>query len=259
VSDGLVRRITNLLRLARDQEGTNEGKNALRMAKLLMAKHGILVELEDRDTSDEKAAMIVVEPEPVPWPEYLGTTLATVYRCEYTPRWTGVAWQFWIYSNEPERVSTCRDHFDFVARQVATRTDVLAERLLYMRSRDPTRYENKLNSYAEGLVYQLATKLLRNVGWDGLPPFMADGFDKEAYRAKTKDPLDPEPETEDTGEPGLKRYRYVAPADPPFDEEPNAAPPPNRVLDTDPEMFARGRRESGYLTLIPARLADAFR
>ena len=224
-----------------------------------MQQHGVRVELEEREVAEAKSAQLTVEPEPVPWKEYLGETMAAVYRCECAPRWTGVAWQLWIYAAEPERVATCLDHYEYLGEQVRHRADTLSTRLLHLRHTDEERYENMLNSYAEGLVYDASKRLLAQLGWRGEVPFMAHGFDEEEFNNTARDPLNPDDDLEDTGEPGLKRYRYQAPADPPFDDEPNANPPPNKVLETDPALFARGRRDSRYLSLIPSRLADAFR
>lgn len=252
--DHHVQRIVKLLRLARDQEGTPEGKTAAKQAVLLQKRHGIQVELEDIEEAMEKSAQLVVEPEPVAWKEYLGETLATIYRCECDPRWTGVSWQLWVHSDEAERVATCLDHFTYLHDQVRNRSRRIRVRQAHLPK--PTQ-ENKEQSYAEGLVYEASRALLRRLGWHGEVPFIAEGFDPDEFLAKSRDPLEP-PEEHDTGEPGLRRYRYQAPHDPVVEDD-ATRPPPNEVVDTDVSMFARGRSDVRYLRLIPGRLEDVFR
>lgn len=254
--DPQVQRIVKLLRLARDQPDQPEGKTAAKLAGLLQKKLGIEVELEDEDEAQEKSAMLVVESEPIAWEEFLGTTMATVYRCDHAPRWTGASWQFWIYSEDADRVAICQDHFKYLHEQIYFRSRRLATRQL---GRSLIERENMAQSYAEGLVVEASIRILARLGWHDAPPFVESGFDLEKYSAEARDPL--EPTVEDNGEPGLRRYRYrAAPHEETLaDEVHNAPPPPQRPMDTDLSVFARGRHDVGYLRLIPGRLEDAFR
>lgn len=253
-----VDRITKLLRLARDQEGTPQGSTARKIAEKLMRRHGIEVELEDREEEEAKLALLSVDPLPVEWKEYLGHALTVIYRCEYASRWTGAAWNLHAYANEADRVATCLDHFRFIHDQVAAKARSLERMLARGRIKTEQERENIVASYAEGLIYAVAESLIRKVGWLGQLPFVEGPFDLEKFNAVTLDPLAVD-EPEDTGEPGLRRFRYSAPADPPFPDDGNVQPPPMRSMDPELGWFDRGVHDSRYLSAIPTRLLDAFR
>lgn len=248
-----IDRITRLLRLARDQEGTPEGRTAGNIAQVLMKRAGIVVELEERE--EATTAMLAVEPLPVPWKEFLACSIAAAYRCQFFPRWNGMCWQIWIAS-EPERVASCQDHYNFLSRQVVNRITMIEASLGYLRRSHPIRYETLVKSYSEGLVYECAKQLLALLGWAGPLPF--EQFDQDKFEEDAQDPLSHDSdEDQDHTEPGLMIYRYRAPADAFPDEELVEAP--SSGLGYDSATFARGRSEQRHLTLVPARLSDAWR
>jgi hypothetical protein len=260
----LIRRITKLLRLARDQPGTPEGRTAENLANLLMRKHELEVELEDHDVEESMSALLTTQPAPVRWMEYLAMTLAAAYRCSDAPHWTGLAWQLWIYSDDPLRVSSCQEHYRHLAEQLLNRVEVMrtTDRLLYLLHMSKDRYDVLLSSYAQGVVYELSRRLLERLGWSDEPPFMEDGFDMERFCCEAWDPLELEcPEVDDGfQEPGLRRLRHrIVPVSIPLAEghEDVPVPPPESTV-MDFAMFAQGRRDGRYIHLIPSRLVDAF-
>jgi hypothetical protein len=258
-SQAIVDRITKLLRLARDQEGTPEGKTASSLAKLLMQRAGIVVELMDAEDEESKWSLLTTDVFPVPWKEYLGVTMAAAYRCECLPKGTPVAWQLWAFSEENDRLSSCRDHYGYVRNQVENRVAMMAARMrLYSLPDDSTETRSMIDSYASGLVFSFSKRLLACLGWEGTPPF-AEDFDMEDFLDKAKDPLFNEDENEEEVDqgPGLVPYRHRSPADHVFDES-HQETPPDDVLQFDPNMFAQGQQHAQYLSLVPSRLADAF-
>lgn len=258
-NQAIIDRITKLLRLARDQEGTPEGKTASSLAKLLMQRAGIVVELMDAEDEESKWSLLTTDVFPVPWKEYLGVTMAAAYRCECLPRATPVAWQLWAFSEESDRLSSCRDHYGYVSNQVQNRVAMMASRMRF-HPRDDVSKETRsmIDSYASGLVFSFSQRLLACLGWEGDPPF-AEDFDMDDFLKKAKDPLSSDDgcdEEIDQG-PGLVPYRHRSPADHVFDET-HREPPPDDVLQFDPNMFAQGQQHAQYLSLVPSRLADVF-
>ena len=82
--DDLVDKITKLLRLAKDQQGTPEGDTVLAIAKRMMADANIVVELDDRYerviSSDETVVVVIATyPRIESWRQHLVTLIQVIY------------------------------------------------------------------------------------------------------------------------------------------------------------------------------------
>lgn len=254
----IVSRITKLLRIAHTHKNEPLGTTSQAIAETLMRKHGIRVELEDEKVWNSRSHLLFAARAPNAWREWLGETLAAVYRCDLTTCVQGGRWQLWIYSHSADRVTACRNHFEFLEAQIQANTNSQEQALIgwsgvFVVGEKPRNKTKAESSYGMGLTRTSMAALLEDLGYHGPLPFEI-GFDPDDFKELVKDPFEVDEAPLDAV--SLTRYVHTEPVD---------VPKHLQVTPNEPDMvepiliwFRRGMDDSPYVLRIPANLEDVF-
>lgn len=154
-------RIIKLLRLAKDQADTPEGKTAARLAEKLQEKFGIAIEEDDFEDESPKLTrhwVVSTGEERSYWIEFLLTGLCDNLYGGIAIPFQGPPWMVAVVGDNEIDVHGLQKHFDYLKTQI----EIEAERkrdLERLYAYDSELIEHRVNSFLYGLVYEVVGRL----------------------------------------------------------------------------------------------------
>jgi len=192
-TDAVLDRIVKLLRLAEDQEGTPEGRNAAAHAQRLMDLHGVFVLLDDEvvdETPHEIGDVFGTFTARELWVEGISHLIGHIY--EVSPIWqaaddgTGVVLIVFDLTGDKAHLAAAKRSFqDLVA---FVRNEPLPRRLLHDLPPERARFVFRAG-VAHAVITRLASTRVDRIARDELPSSPETALVHVAVHRRTRSPF----------------------------------------------------------------------